>query len=100
MTLSILTLWLLLIFLMFLQAMSSLLKSRTYFSTDLSLFPWFRLIGMVGEVMPTFHGRLITPFLLCQIHVCSSERSDMSFVYRFMRGYVDHRLLIAFNRVH
>ena len=31
------------------------------------------------QVMLKFHGRLITPFL-----VCSSEHSDLSFVYRFM----------------
>ena len=32
--------------------------------------------------MLKFHGRLITPFLSCKVHVCSSEHSDLSFVYR------------------
>ena len=56
------------------QAMSRLSKSRTYFSPDLPLFPWFGLIGIVDEaclpkVTLTFLGRLITPCLLRSMSV-------------------------------
>ena len=74
--------------------MSRLLKSRTYFSPDVSLCPLVQGMKHAYQVILTFHGRLITHFLF-RVHVCLSEHSDLSFVYRFMSSleYVDHVLL-------
>ena len=61
-------------------------KSRAYFSSDLSIFTLFRQIGMAVEVsFPNDAYITLMPdyTVSFRVHVCSSEPSDLSFVYRF-----------------
>ena len=81
MTLSILTMWLFPeLFLLFCFRQFHY-PGHTFLST-FSIFPLIQLIGMVGEAMLTFYGRLITSFF--RVLVCSSQNSDSLFVYRLM----------------
>ena len=55
--------------------------------TLLTIFPSFRLMGMVGEaclLSNAYYPRTPDDTLYSGVHVCWSEHSDSSFIYRFM----------------
>ena len=58
-----------------------------FFATLLPTFPSFRPMGLVGEAcLPSnaYNPRTPDYTLYSGVHVCWSEHSDSSFVYRFM----------------